>query len=168
MASPVKPVDKSVNKEAVRALVAVYGAAEAAKQSGVPFGTVKSWCFRYGWHKIRHLPRAKVTCAISNKGPVEALISAMEKHREESSLNLAAYTAKASRKAADHADPLAIARNVRDVASVYSTVWPPDEGGEMVEGAILVGGAPVKDDPSEMLEVIDVREALPDAGPQGD
>jgi hypothetical protein len=172
MANPAKPVDKSVDKAAVRALVAVYGGREAAKLSGLPLGTVLSWCYRYGWRKAKVPMRPRGGLPISGKGPVEAIVDALEKHKEESTMHLAEFTARAAKKAAKHADPLSVARNVRDVAHVYRAVWPEEEGGEMVEGAILVGTAQVKDDPVEMLaETVpleDVREEFSDQGSQGD
>jgi hypothetical protein len=148
-------VDKSIDKSAIKALVAVYGALEASKQSGIPFGTIKSWCFRYGWHKVKLPPRPKGSLPISNKDPAEALEAALLQHRDSSTLHLAQYTARAAKKAANHEKPLEIARAVRDVAQVYKAVWPPEEGGEMVEGAILVGNAIVKDNPAEMLAAVE-------------
>jgi hypothetical protein len=157
MANPAKPVNYSIDKAALKALVAVYGAVEASKISGVPFGTIKSWCFRYGWHKAK-LPERGKRLPISGKDPAEALEHALAQHRDTSTLHLAEYTAKAARKAAKHEAPLEIARSVRDVAQVYKTIWPPEEGGEMVEGAILVGTATVKDDPAEMLAEVEALE----------
>jgi hypothetical protein len=180
--SQMSKPDKSIDKAAVKALVAVYGAVEASKLSGVPFGTIKSWCFRYGWRKLRLPERPKGHLPISNKDPAEAFEAALAEHRDSSTLHLAQYTARAAKKAAQHEEPLEIARSVRDVAQVYKAVWPPEEGGEMVEGAILVGTAQVKDDTAEMLaatEILevrdqmsevreDVREDISDQGPQSD
>ena len=100
------------------------------------------------------------------KDAAEMLTDAMAAHREESALNMAKFAARASKQAANLSDPLSKARAVRDVAMVYSTLWPPLDGGEMVEGAILIGGAVVKDNPTEMLA--DVRENLSDQRPEGD
>lgn len=160
MANPAKPVDYSIDMAAMKALVAVYGATEASKISGVPFGTIKSWCFRHGWHKAK-LPPAKSRFPIGGKDPAEVFEHALAKHRDSSTLHLAQYTARAAKKAAVHEEPLEIARSVRDVAQVYKTIWPPEEGGEMVEGAILVGTAIVKDDPVEMLAEVEALEDVP-------
>jgi hypothetical protein len=47
---------------------------------------------------------------------------------------------------------------VRDVASVYNTIWPAEGESELIEGAILIGAAPVKDNPQEMLAKATVIE----------
>jgi hypothetical protein len=87
-------------------------------------------------------------------------------------MNLALYVDRAAKKAARHEEPLAISRQVRDVASVHKTLWPVEEGGELIEGAILVGTAKVTPNTMEIeamaREVDDVRAELPDQGPAGD
>lgn len=88
----------------------------------------------------------------------DAIRDAMANHKEVAEVNLAHYAARAATRAAKHKDPLAIARNVRDAAAVYRTVFPPEQGGEMVEGAILVGAALVRDNPVEMLATTEVSE----------
>lgn len=99
----------------------------------------------------------------------DALLKAMASHKEASMLNLAKFTEKASAQAAKLEHPLDKARAVRDVAGVFTTLWPQEQGGELIEGAILIGAMPVKDNPQEMLEVTaDVREVLPDQRPEGD
>lgn len=170
--------DHSVNRDAVKALVTVFGPREAARQANLPPGTVFSWCRRFKWKKAACV---KPTNGI-NGGPQTAperdaadiLAQAMAKHKEESTLNLAHYTAKAAKAAVKATDPLKVARNVRDVAQVYRVLYPPEEGGELVEGAILVGGAAVVDDHREMLALAeevqeaDVRQEIPDSRPEGD
>lgn len=176
--------DHSVNRDAVKALVAVYGPREAARQSGLPPGTVFSWCRRYKWKKAATLPRTNGINGMSGVVPRDAgdaITEAMAKHREESTLNLAKFTAKASKQAANLKNPLEKARAVRDVATVYSTLWPPEDGGEMVEGQILIGAAQVTDNHAEMIaqaEISDVssegaqqhnvRQELPDPRPESD
>jgi hypothetical protein len=156
-------VDHSVNKQAVKALVAVYGPYEAARQSGLPLGTIKTWCWRYKWKKAKVLPIGtgiNGNTLIAGKDAAQALIDALQSHKEASTLNLAKFTEKASRKAAEHKDPLSMARNARDVAQVYKTVWPVEKEEGMIEEAILIGSAKVTDNPKEIFS--NVREELPD------
>ena len=92
---------------------------------------------------------------------------AMANHKQEATVNLAHYAAKASKQALQVEDPLSHARQVRDVAAVYRTIYPPEDGGELIEGAILIGAGVVKDNPVEIQErVIDVRENVSDQGPE--
>jgi hypothetical protein len=160
--------DHSIDRGAVKALVALLGPREAARQAGISENTVLGWCRRFKWKKAGFLPK---TTGINGSVPVkddaaEALIRAVEKCREESTVNLAKYTERASRKAARHYDPLSIARNVRDVASVYNTIWPQGQENEMIEAGILIGDAKVTDNVEE-LEAR-VRGILSDTGQAGD
>lgn len=159
--------------DAVKALVALYGPREAARVSGIPYGTIAAWCFRFKWKKA-NLGRPVITQSVLGKDAGDMLKDALESSRDNSVLNLAKYTEKASQKAADSENPLEIARKVRDVAGVFSTIFPQEQGSELIEGAILIGSAKVVDNPQEILEaakeaeVIDVREELSDQGSAGD
>jgi hypothetical protein len=102
----------------------------------------------------------------AGKDPAEALIEALQRFRDRSTLDLAQYVANAAKDAAKEKEPLGIARKVRDVAQVFSVVHPPEEGGEMIEGGILLGTARVAEATEEILA--NVRETLPDPGSQGD
>ena len=157
--------DLSIDRMALKALVAVFGPREAARKSGIPFGTISSLCYRFKWHKAKGLSPAPGNSLISGKDPAEAITEVMAQHREEATVNLAHFAAKASRQALEGSDPLGKARAVRDVAAVYRTIYPPESGGELIEGSILIGEAQVKDDPVEMLA--NVREIVSDQGPQG-
>ena len=174
---PVCRRDYSIDRRAVKALVAVYGIREAARQSGIPVGTISSWSCRFKWKKADKIllgtNGALSSAAIAGKDAADLLTEALTRHRQDSTLHLAHYTARAAKKAAEHEDPLSIAGKVKDVAGVYGTLFPPEEGGDLIEGAILVGSIKVKDSPEEMLaraQVVedDVRETLPDQGPEGD
>ena len=158
--------DHSVDRAALKALVAIFGPREAARQSNIPFGTVASYCYRYQWKKAKGF---KPTTGINreavetNKDAADAIAEAMASHKQEATVNLAHYAAKASKQAVEVADPLSHARAVRDVAAVYRTIYPPEDGGEMIEGAILIGAGVVKDNPVEIAErTIDVRENVSD------
>lgn len=178
--------DHSVDRTAVKALVAVYGPREAARQANLPSSTVLSWCRRYKWKKAAVLPRTNGINGMNSVVPRDAgdaLAEAMAKHKENSTLHLAEFTAKAAKQASRLKDPLGKARAVRDVAQVYRTLYPPEEGGELIEGGMLVGAAVVKDDPAEMLaetgmqiqdaeviKVVDtnVRQEVSDSRPESD
>lgn len=163
---PVCKRDWSINRDAVKALVAVYGPREAARQAKLKECTVLRWCARYGWKKASRLIH---TNGINGDPSIpmtddagDALVKAFQKHKEQSTLNLAHYTAKASKQAAKLSNPLEKARQVRDVATVYKTLWPAEEGGKLIEGEILIGTMKVRDNPEEMLAM---TEKLPEIGP---
>jgi hypothetical protein len=148
---------KVVDKAAVKALVTIYGPREAARISGVKAGTVMGWCSRYKWRKVAadRLP------AIAGKDAGDAIRHALETSKTNSTMNLAKYTERASKKAAEHGNPLEVARKVRDVAGVYSTLWPAESENELIAGGILIGEQRVEDNPEELKEILDVREELP-------
>lgn len=169
MVSMQRVRDHSIDRMAVKALVAVYGPREAARQSGLPTGTVLGWCAKFKWKKADRIvrgTRAHENNPMTGKDPAQVLTEALQNHKDESTLHLAKYVEKASKAASKSEKPLEVARQVRDVSQVYKTLYPPEEGGEMIEGAILVGGMKVKDDPQEMLA--NVRQELPDQRPAGD
>ena len=75
-------------------------------------------------HKIK-----KATGFKQEDGDVsKVLADNFAKDREDTALNLATYARKASKKAADHTDPLEVARKVRDVAGVHSDFMPAGGG----------------------------------------
>jgi len=157
---------RAVDKGAVKALVAIYGPREAARIAGIKAGTVMGWCFRYKWKKIvapKIGPGVKEDSKIDGMDAADVLRQSLENSKRASTLNLAKYTEKASQKAAEHANPLEVARKVRDVAGVYSTLWPVESEQGLIEGGILIGEAQVLDDPKEIKELTDVREIVPDA-----
>jgi hypothetical protein len=162
-----KPLKKAENA-ALKALITIYGPREAARRAGLPAGTVMAFAYT---HKIK-----KATGFKQEDGDVsKVLADNFAKDREETALNLATYTRKASKKASEHSDPLEVARKVRDVAGVYSILWPPGEESELIEGAILVGGAQPTTNPEEVqaraIEIPPddhVRSQLPDQRPAGD
>jgi hypothetical protein len=169
MALPKRP-DEELG--ALKALVTVYGPREAARVSGIPPGTMFSYCHRYKWKKAS-FKRPPVTKkdSLTGKDAADLLAEALEKHRADSTLNLAKYVDKAARKAASHKDPLSVARKVRDVAGVHQVIFPQEEGEGLIEGAILIGRAKVTDNIAEIEEmkvVTDVRQELPDQRPAGD
>lgn len=149
--------NKTVDKAAVKALVTIYGPREAARISGLKPGTIFWWCKRYNWKKAK----AREAPSIVGKDAGDAIRDALEKSKTASTINLAKFTERASEKAAKHTNPLEVARKVRDVAGVYSTLWPNESETELIAGGILIGEQRVEDNPQELKEITDVREIVP-------
>lgn len=159
------PQKLNVDHGAIKALVAVYGPREAARRAGLKECTVTQWCRRYKWTKAYVRP-AMVTAA-DGKDAGDLLRETLEKSKEQSTLHLARFTERASKAAANHPHPLEVARKTRDVAGVYSTLWPAEEHTELLEGGeILMGSVKVEDDIKEIEA--HVREEIPDAGQADD
>jgi hypothetical protein len=164
--------DKEVDKAAVKALVTVYGPREAARIAKLPPGTVMAWAHRYKWKKVTTRPvgvSRDSGSTLGGKDAADALAAAMESSKVASTLHLAKYTEKASKAAAEHEKPLDVARKVRDVAGVYSTLWPAEEHSELIDGGILLGTEAVTENPEEMKALAeDVRAELQDQRQAGD
>jgi hypothetical protein len=149
--------DPSIDLTAMKAMVTLYGPREAARKTGVAVGTMLSWARVHKWKKMV-LKREEGTGILlskdhpmSGKDAADVLKESLEKSRDASTIHLANYTEKASKQAAEHSNPLEVARKVRDVAGVYSTLWPQEEHSELIEGSILIGTAKVTDNPQEIL-----------------
>lgn len=160
---------------AIKALVTVYGTREAARVSGIPYGTISSYAFKYKWKKAAVRPPPSRNDSMSGKDAADVIVEALEQARSDSTLNLARYVDKAAKDAANHKDPLEVARKVRDVAGIHQIVFPPEEGEGLIEGAILLGlekptvnAKEIEDARAEGAEVIDVWPELQDQRPQSD
>ena len=150
--------------DAMKALVAVYGTREAARVSGIPYGTISCYAFKYKWRKAAFRKQEGSHEALAGKDAAEVLTEALQKHREDSTLNLAKYVDKAARDAARHGNPLDVARKVRDVAGVHQILFPKEEETGLIEGAILLGlekpeidTKEIEDAKAEGAEIIDVE-----------
>jgi len=145
--------------KASKALVALFGPSEAAKQLGIPKGTMLWRAQKYGWKKAASQPSGE-------KDIAEIIIRAVERSKQLTTVHLAQYAEKAAMEAAGHERPLEIARKVADVSKVYATLWPHEKEGKLIEGEILIGVAQVKDSKEKAVEgeVIDepIRERLSD------
>jgi hypothetical protein len=162
--------------DALKALVTVYGPREAARLAGIPYGTMASYAFKYSWKKHAFKqPKSIHEDAVTGKDAGDVMAEALERHRSDSTLNLARYVDKAARKAAEHGDPLEVARKVRDVAGVHQIIFPQEEDGGLIEGALLIGTekptinhAEIEAAKATTVETIDVRAELQDNRPGGD
>jgi hypothetical protein len=167
---PRKPKAKPLRRQelaALKALVTIYGARPAARLAKIPEGTVLAVAFKHGWKKASgFLPESEMSPAAIDAA--ELIAKEIAESRQDSQLNLARYTKKASKAAADSTNPLDVARKVRDVAGVFQVLYPPETEEGLIEGAILMGTAAVIPDPEEvearaitLTEVNDVRPEIP-------
>ena len=161
-------------KAALKALVTMHGPREAARVAGIPFGTVSAMCFKYKWKKAAFTALPPSSGNLAGKDAADMIRESLERHRSDSTLNLARYVDQAAKKAAEHKDPLEVARKVRDVAGVHQILFPKEEDGGLIEGEILIGTRQVTINPEEVaarakeIPNEDVWPELPDAGPGGD
>jgi hypothetical protein len=169
---------RDYSKEAIKALVALHGTRKASRVSGIPYGTISKMAFQFRWKKATFTDGENE--ALTDAGDVIA--RELKENKRNSELNLSKYVAKASEKAAKHGDPLEVARKVRDVAGVFQVLYPPEEEGGLIEGAILIGTAqptintgevearsvPTEQVAARTIEDSDVRPELPDSRPEGD
>jgi hypothetical protein len=72
-----------------------------------------------------------------------AIENALESRKQASRTHLSRYVVKAARQAARSKDPLAIAQDVRHVATVHSAVWPeaktPGDGAQVAVNIAILG-----------------------------
>lgn len=105
-----------------------------------------AWAHRYGWKQSK-AAACKTQSQVNT--PSNALSKAISDHKTRSTLALGQYTAEAAESAAKATDKLAIAKRVRDVASVHSTLWPHETHTEIFSLGVLTGALPVRDLPAE-------------------
>lgn len=83
----------SINKEAVKALVLLYGQREAARKAGLNENTVRSWAMRYKWSQQPPPPPQP----ICNRSPADALATVLAADSEATKIGFS----KAARKTAE-------------------------------------------------------------------
>jgi hypothetical protein len=71
--------------------------------------------------------------------PADALSSVMAERRERTKLGLSRYAAEAAERAGASDGDLSPSRNVRDVASVHSTIWPQENQQDILQVNVLTG-----------------------------
>ncbi len=109
------PVSK---RELVRLLVIEHGQKKASELSGEPYEKVRKWTQRGDWLSSQSVP---------TRGTVERIQDTLQAQKRESRTLLAEYQIKAATEAAAHAQPLSITRQVNDLASIHSKVWPEEQ-----------------------------------------
>jgi len=84
------------------------------------------------------LQRGEIAAGFRSEKFDEALLS---ERKDRTKLGLSKYAAEAAEQAAEHRDKLEIARKVKDVASVHSTLWPEKQGAQthILNLALLTG-----------------------------
>jgi hypothetical protein len=117
---------------------------EIARKMAIPEGTVLAHAKRHGWTQQIQVATGQLTVMQSDAiTPVQSvpqsLAAILGERKERTKLGLSKYTAEAAEQAAEHRDKLGIARNVRDVAAVHSTLWPDSPQREILNVALLIG-----------------------------
>jgi len=71
----------------------------------------------------------------------ESIAAILGERKDRTKLGLSKYAAEAAEQAVEHRDKVKIARNVKDVASVHSTLWPEKQGAQtrILNRALLTG-----------------------------
>jgi hypothetical protein len=69
----------------------------------------------------------------------QCLAEILTERKGRTKRGLSKYDGEAAEQAAEHREKLGIARNVRDVAAVHSTLWPDSPQPEIFNVAVLIG-----------------------------
>lgn len=139
-----KPALKTpINKNEVRILTESIGYIETSKRLGIKYGTLRQWSKRENWR----VPKAGRSTSVNvvphalalsqNVTVADALSDSINDYRKRSRTALAKYSAEAAEAAAEHPKKLRVARAVRDVASVHSTVWPEQNQANVLQLNVL-------------------------------
>jgi len=118
------------------------GLREIARNMDIPEGTVLARAKREAWSKqirdAKSLAKRDDTPPVT---PMEAVAITLSERKDKTKLHLSRYAVEASEKAANHRQKLKIARQVKDVAAVAGSVWPPEkqEGPGVLVNIALLG-----------------------------
>jgi hypothetical protein len=144
----LKRMRRKISHETWEQIKAAYAAGvnlrEIARKMNIPEGTVLAHAKRHGWTQQIQAATGQLTVVQSDAiTPVQSvpqsLAAILGERRERTKLGLSKYTAEAAEQAAEHRDKLGIARNVRDVAAVHSTLWPTEPEPGILQIGILTG-----------------------------
>jgi hypothetical protein len=136
-------ITKSTWVEIRTAYASGIGLREIARNMGIPEGTVLARAKREGWSK--QISDAKTLVKRDDTPPavtpMEAIAFTLNERKDKTKLHLSRYAVEASEKAANHRQKLKIARQVKDVAAVAGSVWPPEkqEGPGVLVNIALLG-----------------------------
>jgi hypothetical protein len=129
------------------------GLRELARKMHISEGTVLAYATRHGWTRQLQLVKQQ-TAVQSTIAPAEAVADVINERKDKSRLHLSKYVEDAARAAANSDGDLKIARNVKDVAGIHSTIWPeaPQQGSASLpplsvyaQQAIVVQQTPTED-----------------------
>lgn len=132
------------------AYVAGIGLREIARKMDIPEGTVLAHAKRHGWTEQIQVATGQLSVMQSDAiAPVQSvpqsLAAILSERKERTKLGLSQYAAEAAEQAAESGGDLHLARNVRDVAAVHSTLWPAEQRQEILSLSLLAGEIEVKD-----------------------
>ena len=144
----------------------------------IPEGTVLAHAKRHGWTQqiqvaTREVGVMQSDAIIPTQSVPQSLAAILSERKERTKLGLSKYTAEAAEQAAEHRGKLEIARNVRDVAAVHSTLWAEDHNERgMLNLALLTGQVNVWDAKTAIIETgpdkgqrVDVETGIIITGP---
>ncbi len=106
-------------REIVRLLYLQHGHKKASELSGFEYDTVRQWAHRGNW-------TSDVSQSVT-KATVDRVQDVLQQRKHESRTLLSEYQVKALHEATAHDKPLSITRQVNDLASIHSKVWPEDQ-----------------------------------------
>jgi len=118
------------------------GLREIARKMDILSGTVLAHAKRHCWTQQIQIARQQQSDAITSVQPVpESIAAILGERKDRTKLGLSKYAAEAAEQAVEHRDKVKIARNVKDVASVHSTLWPEKQGAQtrILNRALLTG-----------------------------
>jgi len=99
------------------------GLREIARKMDILSGTVLAHAKRHCWTQQIQIARQQQSDAITSVQPVpESIAAILSERKDRTKLGLSKYAAEAAEQAVEHRDKVKIARNVKDVASVHSTL----------------------------------------------
>ena len=106
--------------------IAGAGLREIARNMNIPEGTMLARAKRHGWTRQIQTVRQQMDAQSDAITPAEAAANVLSTRKDKSRLNLSKYVTDASQTAAKSQGDLTIARHVKDVAAVHSTLWPEE------------------------------------------
>jgi hypothetical protein len=75
----------------------------------------------------------------------QSIASTLSERKDRTKLGLSKYAAEAAERAGESDGNLDLARNVRDVAAVHSTLWPETPQPGILQVGVLIDHEPVLD-----------------------
>jgi hypothetical protein len=131
------------------AYAAGIGLREIARKMNISEGTVLAHAKRHGWTQQIQVATQRQSDAITPVQSVpQSLAAILSQRKNRARLGLSQYAAEAAEQAAEHRDKLEIARKVKDVAAVHSTLWPEENQREPILNlAVLTGQIQLEDAP---------------------
>lgn len=159
--------------EMIRSLVLLYGPREAARQLGLSAGTVTELAARKGWRMSATIPSSAPSSATTSPStsagstssasgpspqvdqpsnashypvsPSDAIATALRSHKQRSTAALGQFVAEAAEEALTAKQRLPMAKRVRDVAAIHTSLWPTETRPQLLSVGILIGQIPVPD-----------------------